>query len=153
MAQADKDASYYTCPMHPEVHESEPVPCPLCGMALELAGAGVSDQADTSEYDDMRRRLCVALLFTLPVFALAMGEMLPGDPLSKLATMQLRVWLQLALATPVIAWCAQPFFVRGWLSLKTRHLNMFTLVALGTGTAYLYSLVALLAGARLPAAV
>ena len=131
----------YTCPMHPEVMGDAPGDCPLCGMALEPMGAPVSEAADP-EFLEMRRRFWIAAAFTLPVFLVAMAEMVPGRPLDELLTRTRQTWLQLALATPVVLWAGAPFFVRGWRSLKNRSLNMFTLIATGTGVAYLYSLVA-----------
>lgn len=130
----------YTCPMHPEVVRSEPGSCPICGMALEprtLTGVG-----DDSELRDMSRRFWVSLVLTLPVFVLAMSEMLPGMPVQHALGVRAIGWIQFAFATPVVLWGGWPFFQRGWASLVNKSLNMFTLIALGTGTAYLYSLVA-----------
>ncbi|MCW8137458.1 MAG: HAD-IC family P-type ATPase, partial [Planctomycetota bacterium] len=130
----------YTCPMHPEVVRSEPGSCPICGMALEPRTlTGVEDD---SELRDMSRRFWVSLILTLPVFVLAMSEMLPGMPVQHALGERAIGWIQLAFATPVVLWGGWPFFQRGWASLVNKSLNMFTLIALGTGTAYLYSLVA-----------
>ena len=120
----------YTCPMHPEIVRNGPGNCPICGMALEPV-SGVAEGPDP-ELADMTRRFWVSLLLTLPVFALAMGEMLLPAP-------RLGTWIELTLATPVVLWGGAPFFVRGWASLRTRKLNMFTLIALGTGAAWGYS--------------
>jgi len=130
----------YTCPMHPEIEQLGPGPCPLCGMALEpkeiTAGA-----ADDSELRDMSRRFRVSLILTVPVLILAMGPMI-GLPLEKLASARILGWVELLLATPVVLWGGWLFFVRGWQSLVNRHFNMFTLIGLGVSVAYIYSLVA-----------
>ncbi len=131
----------YTCPMHPEVEQIGPGSCPKCGMALEPK-EGIATEADDSELKDMTRRFIVSALFTAPLFLLSMSEVIPGDPLSKLVPASLSSWIQLILATPVVVWSALPFFERGWSSLKSRHLNMFTLIALGVGVAYAYSVFA-----------
>jgi Cu+-exporting ATPase len=139
----------WTCPMHPEVRQDHPGACPICGMALEPELA----QADTGpgeEYLDMRRRFWIALALALPVFLLEMGgHMLPA--LHHLIAPAVSHWVQAALATPVVLWAGWPFFARAWVSLKTRHLNMFTLIAMGTGVAWGYSVVALLAPGAFPA--
>jgi len=138
------DGRIYTCPMHPEVQQVGPGSCPKCGMALEPLEI-TGGEEDTSELDDMRRRFWVSLVLTIPVFVIAMAEMIPGQPLAHLLSPQASAWLQLVLATPVVLWGGWPFFVRGVRSLVTRQLNMFTLIALGTGTAYVESLAATLA--------
>ena len=130
----------YTCPMHPEIVRDEPGSCPICGMALEPVV--LSEEEDTSELDDMTRRFWVSAALTLPLFIYAMGEIIPGQPLEHLLPVTWRQWLQLALATPVVLWGGWPFFVRGWHSVRTLNLNMFTLIALGVGVAFVYSLVA-----------
>lgn len=132
----------YTCPMHPEIVQDGPGACPICGMALEPMGIS-RDKPENEELRDMARRFWVAFAFSLPLFALEMGAHLFGFhvPLSPHAM----AWTQLALATPVVLWAGLPFFQRGWASIVTRNLNMFTLIAIGTGAAYLYSLVAVLA--------
>ncbi len=130
----------YTCPMHPEIVRDEPGSCPICGMALEPVM--VNEEEDTSELDDMTRRFWVSTVLTLPLFIYAMGEMIPGQPLEHLLPVALCQWGQLALAAPVVLWGGWPFFVRGWQSVRTVNLNMFTLIALGVGVAFVYSLVA-----------
>ena len=130
----------YTCPMHPEIVRDAPGSCPICGMALEPVV--VSDDEDTSELDDMSRRFWVSAVLTLPLFVYAMGEMIPGQTLEHLLPVAWRPWLQLALAAPVVLWGGWPFFVRGWHSVRTLNLNMFTLIALGVGVAFVYSVVA-----------
>ena len=129
----------YVCPMHPEVISDHPGPCPKCGMALEPRTVA-SEDAPSHEQIDMLRRLWVGLVLGLPVFIVAMTEMLPHNPLHDWAA--ILNWGQLVLATPVVFWCGWPFFERAWLSLRNLSLNMFTLIALGVGSAYLYSLVA-----------
>jgi Cu+-exporting ATPase len=129
----------YTCPMHPQIRQVGPGSCPICGMALEPEVAS-ADSGPNHELIDMTRRFWIGLVLAVPVMALEMGghltnlHMLLGPTLSN--------WLQFALATPVVLWAGWPFFVRGWQSLKTRNLNMFTLIAMGTGVAWLYSVVA-----------
>ncbi len=127
----------YTCPMHPEIVQDQPGSCPLCGMALEARGVAV-DEEDDAELKDMSRRFRLSLLLSIPVFLLAMGDLVPGVELPKRAL----IFIQLFLATPVVLWSGWPFFVRGWQSIVNRSLNMFTLIGLGTGVAYLYSVVA-----------
>jgi len=142
----------YTCPMHPEVQQVGPGPCPACGMALEPMELRLDGKEDTSELDDMTRRLVVAVLFATPVFALAMGDMLPGRPFAALVSPSQRVWLEALLATPAVLWAGWPLFERAALSLRNRSPNMFTLVGMGVGVSYGYSVVALLAPDRFPAA-
>ncbi len=130
--------------MHPEVVQSEPGTCPTCGMALERRSVTLDEEANP-ELIDMTRRFWVSLGLTLPIFGMAMTEMFAGNSLTRLLPIPLQSWLQLVLATPVVLWGGWPFFQRGWVSIVTRRLNMFTLIALGTGVAYLYSVVATLA--------
>jgi Cu+-exporting ATPase len=127
--------------MHPEIVRDAPGSCPICGMALEPRTA-VEDVEDSAELVDMRRRFWFAAVLTLPLVFLSMGDMLPGHPVSSLMSMRVRVWLELALATPVVLWSAWPFYVRFVQSLKNRSLNMFTLIGLGVSVAYVYSLIA-----------
>jgi P-type Cu+ transporter len=134
----------WTCPMHPQVREIRNTGCPICGMALEPEGVTAGEE-DTSELDDMRRRFVVSAVLTLPLLAYAMGDMLPGRPLQELVPHGLGQWLQLALATPVVLWGGWPFFVRGAQSLRTLNLNMFTLIAMGVGVAFVYSVIAVIA--------
>jgi Cu+-exporting ATPase len=139
----------YTCPMHPEIRQPRPGSCPLCGMALEPLVA-TAEAAPNPELNDMTRRLWIGAALTLPVVVLAMGGHLPG--MMALLPARLSGWLQLGFATPVVLWAGLPFFQRGWQSVVHRSLNMFSLIALGTGTAYLYSVVATLAPGLFPAA-
>jgi Cu+-exporting ATPase len=129
----------WTCPMHPEIVQNEPGSCPICGMALEPLEPA---EDENPELADMTRRFWVSLVLTLPVFGIAMAEMVPGNPLARALTPSTLTWAQLALGTPVVLWGGLPFFVRGWRSLRTRHLNMFTLIAIGTGAAWVYSVLA-----------
>ncbi len=129
----------YTCPMHPEIRQEGPGPCPICGMALEPETI-TADAAPNPELADMTRRFWIALALTLPVFVLEMGGHLTG--LTHWVGMQNANWIQFALATPVVLWAGWPFFERGWASVKTRNLNMFTLISMGTGVAWAYSVVA-----------
>ena len=133
--------SIYTCPMHPEVRREGPGDCPICGMALEPETVS-ADTGPSDELKDMTRRFWIGLVLTLPVFALDMGGHVFG--LMHFISQQTSNWIQLLLATPVVVWAGWPFFVRGWRSLVHRSLNMFTLIAIGTGTALLYSLLATL---------
>ena len=140
----------YTCPMHPEVRQVGPGSCPICGMALEPEVA-TADAAPNPELTDFTRRLWIGGLLALPVFLLEMGSHVFN--LHHLIAGQTSNWIQLALATPVVLWAGSPFFERGWTSVRTGHLNMFTLVAMGTGVAWIYSLAATLMPSLFPAAM
>ena len=143
----------WTCPMHPEVVRDRPGFCPICGMGLEpRVATGAAGEEENPELRDMTRRFWVSAVLTLPLVVLAMGMMLPGAPFARLLPHRALGWLELLLATPVVLWGGWPFFVRGWYSLVHRALNMFTLIALGVGVAYLYSLAARLAPGLFPAA-
>ncbi len=149
-AVADVSASY-TCPMHPEVRQVGPGTCPKCGMALEPLEP-TATETDNSELRDMTRRFWICAALTAPLLFLAMSDLLPGMPVQHALGVRLLGWLQLALATPVVLWGGWPFFVRGAQSITNRSLNMFTLIALGSGAAYLFSSIAQLAPELLPAA-
>ncbi|MBR0693772.1 heavy metal translocating P-type ATPase [Bradyrhizobium lablabi] len=138
----------YTCPMHPEVRQVGPGNCPICGMALEPEQVSLDDGPDP-ELIDMTRRFWIAFWLTLPVFGLEMGSHLG---LMHLVPQNWSNWISLVLGTPVVLWAGAPLFVRGWQSLVTRNLNMFTLIAMGTGVAYVYSVVATLAPGLFPSA-
>jgi P-type Cu+ transporter len=147
---AASDKAIYTCPMHPRVRQAGPGTCPICGMALEPVVV-TADAAPNEELADMSRRFWIGLVLALPVFVLEMGGHIPALGLHNLVPMQTSIWIQFALSTPVVLWAGWPFFQRGWASLVSRHLNMFTLISLGTGAAYLYSLVATFAPGIFPA--
>lgn len=144
-----RPGAMYTCPMHPEIVQEGPGSCPKCGMALEPQEVSLEDRPDP-ELLDMRRRFWVSALLTLPVFALSMGEMFVGGPSMAANHQEWSNWVQLALCTPVVLWGGAPFFQRAWQSLTNRNPNMFTLIGLGTGAAYLFSVVALLFPGSLP---
>jgi Cu+-exporting ATPase len=139
----------WTCPMHPQIVRDAPGSCPICGMALEPRTVG-ADEGPDPELVDMTRRFWIGLLLTLPLLIFVMGDMLPGEPLRHLVPGRVSAWLQLVLATPVVLWAGWPFFVRGWASVVNRSLNMFTLIALGTGMAYVYSVIGTLAPGVFP---
>jgi Cu+-exporting ATPase len=139
----------YTCPMHPEIIRSEPGSCPICGMALEPRE--VTGEEVNPELADMTRRFWVTTALTIPILTFMVSEMIPSDPLKQWLGSTASLWMQFVLASPVVLWGGWPFFHRGWLSIKHRSLNMFTLIALGTGAAYLYSVFALLFPGAIPA--
>lgn len=136
----------YTCPMHPEIRQEGPGSCPICGMALEPEQVSLDDKPDP-ELIDMTRRFWIALALTLPVFVLEMGSHLG---LMQLVSPTMSNWISFVLATPVVLWAGAPFFERGWRSVVTRNLNMFTLIAMGTGVAWVYSVVATFAPGLFP---
>ena len=127
--------------MHPQIRQTGPGNCPICGMTLEPLTA-TAETGPSPELIDMSRRFWIALVLTLPVFVLEMGSHIPALDLARTISMTTSTWIQFALSTPVVLWAGWPFFARGWASLRNRSLNMFTLIALGVGVAYLYSLVA-----------
>jgi Cu+-exporting ATPase len=139
----------WTCPMHPQIVRDAPGSCPICGMALEPRTVSV-DEGPDPELADMTRRFWIGLALTLPLLVFVMGDMLPGQPLRHLIPGRVSAWLQLVLTTPVVLWAGWPFFVRGWASVVNRSLNMFTLIALGTGMAYVYSVVGTVAPGLFP---
>jgi Cu+-exporting ATPase len=139
----------WTCPMHPQIIRDAPGFCPICGMALEPRTVS-GDEGPDPELVDMTRRLWIGLALSVPLLAFVMGDMLPGQPLRHLISGRVSAWLQFVLATPVVLWAGWPFFVRGWASIVNRSLNMFTLIALGTGMAYAYSVVGTVAPQLFP---
>jgi P-type Cu+ transporter len=141
----------YTCPMHPEIVRSEPGSCPICGMALEPRTI-TAQQEENPELADMSLRFWIALALTTPLLAAAMADMLPGMPVQSALPTSWLPWVELVLATPVVLWAGWPFFQRGWASVVNRSTNMFTLIAMGTGVAYLFSLVATVAPGIFPPA-
>jgi P-type Cu+ transporter len=149
-ASAAPEGVIWTCPMHPEIRQDHPGACPICGMALEPATV-TADAGPSHELIDMTRRFWVGLALSIPVLILEMGgHLFPA--LHHIIPMPVSIWVQFALATPVVLWAGWPFFERGWASLKTRNLNMFTLIAMGTGVAWIYSVVATLAPQVFPPA-
>ena len=139
-APAKGEKIEYTCPMHPEVVRDAPGFCPICGMALEPRTATVEE--DNTELDDMKRRFWVSVVLSLPVLIIGMSDLIPGDPARTLLGPRVSTWVSLVLATPVVLWGGWPFFVRAWYSIVNRSLNMFTLIGLGVGVAYVYSVIA-----------
>ncbi len=140
----------YVCPMHPQIVRAEPGTCPICGMALEPRTVSLEEK--NPELEDMTRRFWVSLAFAAPVFGFAMSEMIPGRPIQHALGTRLIAWTQLVLSTPAVLWGGWPLFQRGWASLVNRKLNMFTLIALGVGVAYVYSVVATLVPGIFPPA-
>jgi Cu+-exporting ATPase len=148
---AMKPGVIYTCPMHPQIRQPKPGNCPICGMALEPVG--VADDAGPSpELVDMTRRFRIGAVLSIPLLVLEMGAHFPGLNLHHYVPPVVSVWVQFLFATPAVLWCGWPFFQRAWASLKSRHLNMFTLIALGVGVAYVYSLAATFAPGLFPPA-
>jgi Cu+-exporting ATPase len=139
----------YVCPMHPEIVRDAPGSCPICGMALEPRTVSLEQEANP-ELEDMQRRFWIGVVLTTPTLLLAMSDLIPGQPVQRVISPQVGVWVQLLLSSPVVLWGGWPFIVRGWASLHNRHLNMFTLIALGTLTAFGFSLVATFLPGLLP---
>ena len=135
---APVEATEYVCPMHPEVTSTHPAACPKCGMALEPVNPGLADESNP-ELDDMNRRFRMSLWFTVPLFLIAMSEMVPGMAMTAWIG-----WVELALAIPVVTWCGAPIFERAWASVLNRSPNMFTLIGLGIAASFLFSVIALL---------
>jgi Cu+-exporting ATPase len=135
--------STYTCPMHPEIEQEGAGECPKCGMALEPKDIIVGEEGPNPELVDFRKRFIVGAVLSIPLLILAMGGFV-GLPIESWIGKATSHWIELVLATPVVLWSGWPFFVRGWKSIQTMNLNMFTLIAIGTGTAFLYSVVATL---------
>jgi len=148
-AEPAAPGAMYTCPMHPEIRQQGPGDCPICGMALEPEEVSLDD-GPSEELTDMTRRFWIGLALALPVFLLEMGGHF--FTMDQIVSPQISNWIQLVLATPVVVWCGAPFFVRGWKSILSRNLNMFTLIAIGTGVSLTYSLVATLAPQIFPEA-
>jgi len=140
----------YTCPMHPQVQQDKPGFCPICGMALEPKTGTADVEEESAEAKDMARRFWIGTALTLPVLLLAMGHLVPGVHFDRWIAPTVNQFLQLLFATPVVLWAGWPFFGHGWDSVRTMHLNMFTLIALGVGAAYGYSLAAVVAPRAFP---
>jgi P-type Cu+ transporter len=145
-------STIYTCPMHPQIRRSAPGSCPICGMGLEAEGVPQAEGANP-ELEDMTRRFLVGAILATPIFLLEMGGHLPALNLEHYVSMAASMWTQFALTTPIVLWCAWPFFQRAWASVLNRSPNMFTLIALGVGASYLYSLVATFAPGLFPASL
>jgi Cu+-exporting ATPase len=144
----------YTCPMHPEVQQDHPGDCPICGMRLEpMTVSASSDEEENAELRDMTKRFWIGAALTLPVFAMAMAHLIPAIASQSWAGSHASRWIQFVLTTPVVLWAGWPFFRRGWRSIVTRQLNMFTLIAIGVGAAYIFSAVAMLAPGLFPHAM
>ncbi len=141
MDRAFAHSGEYTCPMHPEIVRDAPGSCPICGMALEPRTVTLTEEKNP-ELLEMTRRFWVSVVLSLPLLVIAMSEMLPGNPLARMVSMRTLIWIQLALASPVVLWGGWPFFARFWQSIINRSLNMFTLIGLGVAVAYGYSLMA-----------
>jgi Cu+-exporting ATPase len=139
----------YTCPMHPQIVRDAPGSCPICDMALEPRE--VTAEETNPELADMTRRLWISVALAVPMLALMVSAFLPGMPMQHLFSARVWAWIEFALATPVVLWCGLPFFIRGWQSVVHRSLNMFTLIALGTGSSYLYSVFAIVVPQVFPA--
>ncbi len=148
--EASASRTEYTCPMHPEIVRDSPGLCPICGMALEPRTFSVDEE--NPELASMTRRFWVGVALTLPLLAVMVSDILPGRPIQHLLPGALLGWIEFALATPVVLWAGWPFFERGWQSVLNRSPNMFTLIAIGSGSAYLYSVAAVLAPGIFPAA-
>lgn len=148
---SDQQGSTYTCPMHPEIVQDEPGTCPKCGMELELRQVAAEEE-ESPDLKLMTRRFWVSLVLTVPVLAIAMSDMVPGFSIHGLLPAGVVNWIQLVLASPVVLWGGWPFFERGWRSIINRSLNMFTLIGLGTGAAYAFSLVSTILPQILPKA-
>src|ERR1041385_3610685 len=143
-------ARKYTCPMHPEIIRDGPGSCPICGMALEPLTASLEEEENT-ELTDMTRRFWTAVILTIPVLVFGMSDLIPGQPLQQLVSMKTLAWVQLVLASPVVLWAGWPFFGRAWQSIVNRSLNMFTLIGLGVGVGYVFSVIAVIVPGIFPA--
>ncbi|HJU19216.1 MAG TPA: heavy metal translocating P-type ATPase [Stellaceae bacterium] len=142
----------YTCPMHPQIRQDKPGNCPICGMALEPVGAA-EESGPNPERIDMTRRFWIGVALAAPLVALEMGTHIPGVELHRYLAPDISIWIQFVLATPVVLWCGWPLLTRGWASFRSWNLNMFSLIALGVGVAYLYSLVATFLPGLFPASL
>ncbi len=132
----------YTCPMHPEIQQDQPGSCPICGMALEPTLVQGEVEEESAEAKDMSRRFWVGAVLSLPVLVLGMAHLIPGFHIDHFVPPRVNQWIQFLFASPVVLWAGWPFFIRGWNSVRTRHLNMFTLIALGVSAAYFFSIIA-----------
>src|SRR4029453_15674566 len=140
----------YTCPMHPEIEQDHPGACPKCGMTLEPKTVGLGDEEEQNEIDSLSRKFWTALVLTILVLIIAMGQGIPCLHIDSLIPKQVGKWVEFALTTPVVLWTGGFFFTRAWRSIVNRSLNMFTLIAIGVGAAYFYSAVAVIAPVIFP---
>src|SRR5438093_4411102 len=140
----------YTCPMHPQIEQDRPGECPICGMTLEPKTVGAGDEEEQKETRSLSRKFWIALVLTIPVLFIAMGHAIPGLHIDSIIPKQIGKWIEFALTTPVVLWAGGFFFTRAWRSIVNRSLNMFTLIAVGVGAAYFYSVVAVVAPGIFP---
>src|SRR6266850_1288083 len=142
----------YTCPMHPQIQQDRPGICPICGMTLEprSRGVGVGDEEERREVNSLSRKFWIALVLTIPVLIVAMGHAIPGLHLDAIVPRQIGKWIEFGLTTPVVLWAGGFFFTRAWQSIVNRSLNMFTLIAVGVGAAYVFSAIAVIAPGIFP---
>src|SRR5512132_4080166 len=140
----------YTCPMHPQIEQDHPGNCPICGMTLEPKTVGLGDEEERHEVNSLSRKFWIALVLTIPVVILAMGHAIPGLHLDTIVPRQVGKWIEFGLTTPVVLWAGGFFFTRAWQAIVNRSLNMFTLIAVGVGAAYVYSAVAVIAPGIFP---
>src|SRR6476469_5484554 len=147
----DNTAMIYTCPMHPQIREDRPGNCPICGMTLEPMTIGMGDEEEQHEVKALTRKFWIALVLTIPVLILAMGHAIPGLHLDDIVPRRIGKWIEFGLTTPVVLWAGGFFFTRAWQSIVNGSLNMFTLIAVGVGAAYAYSVVAVIAPGIFPA--
>src|ERR1043166_8992364 len=142
----------YTCPMHPEIEEDHLGACPICGMTLEprSRGVGLGDEEEQNEIKSLSRKFWIALVLTIPVLFLAMCHAIPGLHIDSIVPKRIGKWIEFALKTPVVLWAGGFFFTRAWQSIVNRSLNMFTLIAVGVGAAYVFSAAAVIAPGIFP---
>src|SRR5216117_3358238 len=140
----------YTCAMHPEIEQDHPGACPKCGMTLESKTVGIGDEEEQKEITSLSRKFWISLFLTIPVLIIAMGHAIPGLHIDSVIPKQIAKWIEFALTTPVVLWAGGFFFTRAWRSILNRSLNMFTLIAVGVGAAYFYSVVAVIAPGIFP---
>jgi Cu+-exporting ATPase len=146
----ENTAMIYTCPMHPQIREDRPGNCPICGMTLEPMTIGAGDEEEQSEANSLSRKFWIALVLTIPVLIVAMGHAIPGLHLDEIVPRGIDKWIEFGLTTPVVLWAGGFFFTRAWQSIVNRSLNMFTLIAVGVGAAYVYSAIAVIAPGIFP---
>ena len=146
----EPNKTIYTCPMHPQIQQDRPGNCPICGMTLEPMTFGVGDEEERHEVNSLSRKFWIALVLTIPVLILAMGHAIPGLHIDTIVPRQIGKWIEFGLTTPVVLWAGGFFFTRAWQSIVNRSLNMFTLIAVGVGAAYVYSVVAVIAPGIFP---